>query len=431
MPSTIHYSLGGWLQKALFVLAVGGPAALIGWKASEIAFASLCTQVGTVPALHLARAADPRDPEIYYRLAQARLYDFMNCDPSSALADLQQAANLAPGRPVYWESVALALESRHEYRAARAALEHALSLEPMSPRAHWLAANCDLAAGETAAALPELKEVLKLGPSYSKPVFNLCLRTGVDPQTVERRVLPAANEPALLLEYAAFLVSQGQVATAKEVWNDAVAKDRSLTFSAAGPYVDGLIRENEYSNAYQAWGDLERLGVIRNPHGGDATELVFNGGFEREPLNAGFDWHYDRLPYLQLDFADPDARQGHRCLRIGFTAPSNSEYIPVYEDVPTLANQRYLLTAFVRSEGLTSDSGPRLRVVDLAQPTALDASTEQTLGTTAWHQLQLRFVTGSNTQFVRVFIYRQRSRDFPAEISGAFWIDEVSLRAAA
>ena len=101
----------------------------------------------------------------------------------------------------------------------------------------------------------------------------------------------------------------------------------------------------------------------------------------------------------------------------------------MYQIVPVAPNRTYALTAYVRSEGLTSDSGPRLRVLDAACFTCLNAATEKTVGTTPWHPLTLPFVTAAQTEAVRLSVWRPRSRTFPAEISGRFWVDAVSLRA--
>ncbi len=47
-----------------------------------------------------------------------------------------------------------------------------------------------------------------------------------------------------------------------------------------------------------------------------------------------------------------------------FTVSRNDQYVPLYELVPVAPNQVYLLTAYVRSQDITSDSGPRLQVQD-------------------------------------------------------------------
>ena len=116
-------------------------------------------------------------------------------------------------------------------------------------------------------------------------------------------------------------------------------------------------------------------------------------------------------------------------MRLDFTVGQNDEYEAVYQIVPVAPDEAYLLTAYTRSESIASDSGPRLRVLDLACPACLNVSSETTVGTTPWHAVSLMFSTGPHAQVVRVSVWRPRSRSFPTEITGTFWLDAVSLKA--
>jgi len=155
---------------------------------------------------------------------------------------------------------------------------------------------------------------------------------------------------------------------------------------------------------------------------------VFNGAFEQFPLNAGFDWRWsDRITYLAVDFTAPAAFHGSRCLRIDFTVTRNQEYEPVYQIVPVLPNRAYRVEAYVRSEDLTSDTGPELRVSDTQQRGFSDAASDTTVGTTPWHLVRVYFSSGPNTRAVRLSVWRPLGRVFPTEITGSFWLDAVSL----
>jgi hypothetical protein len=175
--------------------------------------------------------------------------------------------------------------------------------------------------------------------------------------------------------------------------------------------------------------DLEGRGVIGKPADSEQGNLVFNGGFERPPLDAGFDWRSQPSSYVSVDFADASPHEGAHCLRVDFPVGQNDEFEPVYQILPVAPNQAYTLAAYARSRDITSDSGPRLRVTDPACPSCLIASTATTVGTTPWHTVTLKFFAGPQTQAVRVSVWRPRSRVFLMEISGSFWLDTVSIRA--
>ena len=269
-PSARRFSLVTWRQKAVLLVAVGCMVVPIGLKGAEIAFACVCMEKGTLSALRLARAADPGDPRVHHRLGEAGLYDLQNGSPRAALRQLQSAVSLAPNRAVYWEDLALAARSFGKAALAEEAIAHALSLVPVSPRVHWLAANSELNLGETERALPQLQKVLELGPTYSDAVYDLCLRSAIKPRLVETKVLPASDEPALGLRYAAFLVRQGQTAAGKIAWDNALASAGHFPFSQAQPYVDELMQRQDYSTAHQAWRGLEQHWIVKN-HGEESA----------------------------------------------------------------------------------------------------------------------------------------------------------------
>lgn len=414
-------------RKARFILAALVPSAVFTLKAAQIGLASIYERSQSPYRLQRAVLLDPANPEAYHRLGQTILYRFASSNEGDGLADLRKAVALGPQRTLYWLDLALACVSAGDRTCAATGFDQALRLSPLRPRVHWLAANYELTGGRTAEALSELGSTLRLSPEYSMPVFELCSRAHVDPDTVNRLVLPDDQDPKLRLQYAGFLVNQDQPVASANVWKAAVAGRHPFPFSLAEPYVDGLIARKQFSQAFAAWQDLERINVIGNSVQGDSGS-IFNGGFEQDPLNAGFDWRYGQPPYVSLSFADSRAYQGRKCLRLDFLAGQNEDSEPVYQLVLVRPNQPYILTAFVRSERVTSDSGPRLRVVDAASPPDLDAVSETTLGTTPWHVVQLAFVTGPRTEAVQICVWRPRSRTFPGQISGTVWIDGLSLK---
>lgn len=207
-----------------------------------------------------------------------------------------------------------------------------------------------------------------------------------------------------------------------------VANPRPFPFSAAEPYLDRLIDLGRIAEAAAVWRDLERLEIVKGSKQDQSDNLIFNGDFEQSPLNTGFDWRWSsNLTFLALDFSAPGAFHGAHCLRIDFSVSRNAEYEPVYQIVPVLPNTTYTLQAYVRSEDITSDTGPSLRVTGTQQPGFRDVISDTTVGTTSWHPVRLYFSTGPWTQAVRLSVWRPLGRTYPTEISGTFWLDAVSL----
>jgi hypothetical protein len=215
---------------------------------------------------------------------------------------------------------------------------------------------------------------------------------------------------------------------AHQVWVQVVEAGTPFPLPLATPYIEQLLELGRVGEAQGAWRDLEKLGVVSNPAAGEEGNLVFNGDFEQTPLNVGFDWRDRPAPYIALDFSDPSAHSGQHCVRIDFTVSRNEEYMPLFQFVPVASNQAYLLTAYVRSQDITSDSGPRLQVLDTVDPRGTNEVSETTVGTTPWHQINLKFCTGPGTKLVQLSVIRVRGRTFPTEMTGSFWLDTVALK---
>jgi hypothetical protein len=170
--------------------------------------------------------------------------------------------------------------------------------------------------------------------------------------------------------------------------------------------------------------------VVPRPDSGERDNLIFNGSFERPPLNAGLDWRFGASPFLNIDFSDPAAYQGTRCLRLDFTVGRNETFVGPHQFVPVDPNHAYVLQAYVKTQNITSDSGPRLQAVDQGCPACMNFLSDSTVGTTPWHLLSLKVLTGPKTQLIDIVVLRLPSRSFPNEITGSFWIDSVSLKAS-
>jgi hypothetical protein len=268
--------------------------------------------------------------------------------------------------------------------------------------------------------------LLELDPTYAAATWS-SLQTVQKPDPIFQKVLADSADVQLKVGYVDFLSDQGDNDDAYRIWKLAVANPRPFPFSSAAPYLERLIGLGRIEEAVNVWQDLERLGIVKKYEADEKDNLIFNGDFEQSPLNAGFDWRAGPATYLAVDFSAPGAYHGAHCLRVDFTVSRNDEYEPAYQIVPVLPHHAYMLEAYVRSEDITSDTGPCLRVSDTQPAGFPDAISDTTVGTTPWHPLRLSFSTGPQTRAVRLSFWRPRSRVFPTEISGTSWLDAVSL----
>ena len=375
-----------------------------------------------------ARAArlDPGNALLQNRLGFLLLRE--SSDVASALPHLRRATELNPLVAVYWSDLGSACEIAGMPDCAHGAYEKAASLAPMRPEFIWLLANYNLRAGDSEGALRNFARYLHLEPEERDQVFALLHRGIGDENLVWRSVVRTSGNPLIELSYLEFLERQAPQTATAAFWQELVTEGKPLPLSAALPWVDKLLDNGKYDQARRAWSDLQTSGVLAS--GREDNNLVFNGSFRGKLLDGGLDWHLHREPFVETEVAQSGSCRDGNCLHISFSVPHNADSEPAYQIVPVEPERAYLLSAFVRSQDITSDSGPRLRVVDPQCPNCLDAATAPALQTTPWHKMEMTFTTGPKTRAVKLSVWRPRSRVFPMEIGGEFWLDSVSLTQA-
>jgi tetratricopeptide (TPR) repeat protein len=442
--STFSLPVASRGRRALCWLAVLLPALFLAAEALREAAAATLGDAADARSLELALALDPANASVEHRLGLVLFYDSRRPEAAGGLAHLRRATQLDPAEALYWWDLASACEASHNLICADPAAERALALSPETPRLQWSAANFYLRTGRRGRAIQLFRRLLASDASYAAPVFEACQSFSGGPEMLEEALPRGPQRAGLEISLVDFLSARGDPAAAALDWRQLVSEAARqpvppFDYASVEPYVDRLIASGETREAQSVWSDLARLGVIAaagstslvasRAISADGQELVFNGGFERAPLNSGFDWRYAPSPFLSLDFASEAAHSGRHSLRVDFSADRNDAYEPVWQFVTVDPNRSYVLSTFVRTDGITSGSGPRLLVQDALHPASLDLAGPGTVGTTAWHEVQLAFNAGARTRMVKLSLWRPRSRSFPSEIQGVYWLDDVSLRA--
>jgi hypothetical protein len=381
-----------------------------------------------VASVQKAIALDPANAELHYRAGMLLSNSLSDSARTEGLKQLLLAAHLVPEEARYWSDLAWACELAGDAACATQGVEQAVKLSPNTPQLRWIAANTLLRAGQNDAAMAEFSHLLEMDPSYAPATFHICMSSIADPQVIIQKVLPPGKDPTLKVAYLEFLMGNEAWDEAHKVWRLVAEAGTPVPMSLAAPYIEQLLQRNRFDEAEEVWRDLENSGVLPKPPTGQESNLVFNGNFGQMPMNSGFDWRIRPAPYIALDFADPNGYSGKRCLRVDFAVSRNEEYAPLSQLIPVASRQAYQLTAYVRSQDITSDSGPRFEIRDPVHPAYPSVQTDSTVGTTPWHQISANLCTGPETKLVLLSLVRVRGRTYPTEITGSFWLDSVVLK---
>ena len=377
----------------------------------------------------LARAIgwDPTNATHYAARARA-LQDSIGSGEAEEVVRLwETAVRLNPNRATWWAELGGAYEWTGRTDDAVRAFEKARELFPRSPEINWKLGNLYLRAGRSAEALEALRRVLGSDPERGRGVFDLAWRAGFENRVILDRLIPANSKA--LMAYLGFLVETKRVGSAKEAWARLVAGGQRFPARAAFPYLDALIQEGESEELRRAWRIVEE----QMPGSGrgltDGRDEITNGGFEGAMLNGGLDWRVIPAEGVRVSIDSVKFFDVTKSLRIDFDGRQNLAYSHVLQFVPVKPNTAYQLLAYVRGQGISSNSGPRIEIYDNGDRGRLFLSTADIRGATGWVSRSVSFRTSGETRVLVVRVARPASTSLDGRIGGTVWIDRVSLRA--
>ena len=408
-------------RTAIFCIVIGSIAALQGYELLRLSVANYLGQSTDIQKVEYALGLDPLNPELENHLGD--LYLFQK-DASIAVSHYKRAVLLNRRAPDYWSSLAWGCMVTDDLACAETSLKEAVVQAPYVSRHRWDLANYYLVAGRDDEAFQRFGEVLRLRPDLSFEIFQVCLRGHRDPETIWRVLLANASAGSKI-DFLRLLSALGKYDVSDHLWTDLFSHEPKIPVTELRPYLEDLISANRLAQALVVWNDMKMAGTLAGMS--PAPELVQNGGFEEEFLDTGFSWRRIPQRFIALSRDRAVVHEGSWSLKVEFTAPNNEEYEPISEFIPVQPNKKYRLRAFVRSEDLSSSVGPRLRVIDPECPSCVTGETEATTGTSDWHEVGTTIDAGPSTRFLRLSLWRPKSRTYPMDIEGKFWVDSISM----
>lgn len=426
------WSLRPWWRAALLVIPVVAGAVWMGAAAVRVARSAAMLDSLSISDLQKAVARDPNNPDLINRLGLVYTYDQTDINISESLKNLRQAVALNPRRWDFWSDLGTACDYVVDTPCADSAFAHAWALNPEMPTLGWKMGNHYLLTNRPEQAFPFFRRLLKLSPDYLEPTFRLCLRATHDPELIYAQVLPHGRDAFGRFSFLNFLVSTGDYDDAMKIWGQMISgPDHAPNVALIKPFLDFLIDHERLQEAGTVWSDLQHVGAVPAATDPSANNLLYNGSFNQPPINTGFDWRISNSPDLVFDFSDTSAGRARKCVRIDFSVGRNANYELLSQVVRVEPSTAYQLTANVRSDSLTSESGPRLRVTELGCNNCNIPTSDDTQGTTPWHPIEVSFATHAQTQAVQVTFWRPEAPGALGDITGTVWLDDINLHAVA
>jgi len=340
-------------------------------------------------------------------------------DRAAALALYRQLARNNPASPYRWADLGDALLASGEVSEARACFRRVEQAGPSTPQTLLRAAGFYLRLGENKETLRLMSKILSLTPAYDSLIFSYYDLMDQPAEVIIEQGLPAGARAAQ--SYFSHVIRKKDVAAAGCVWQWLAG--RGLVDDAlAGNYAQLLIGSGDLLQAARIWRDY----AGSRDQGYLQSNFIFNPGFEREPAPSPFDWREAKARGVEISRDSAVARQGRWSLRIRFTGEENINYRHFSQLTPARAG-RFRLSAYVKTDNLTTDQGVALRVFDFESPARLEARTASLRGTQDWVQLVTEFRVPASTRLLAVEVVREPSLKFDNKLAGTVWIDDVRL----
>jgi hypothetical protein len=275
-------------------------------------------------------------------------------------------------------------------------------------------------------------------PTKERQVFSLASNATGDSLKILQEMLP--RTAPLLLDYLNFQVESNRMEAAAQTWATWLKLDSPFDPARTFPYLDALIQHQNVDHLSEAWSALstrfpQEIGARQSE-----PNLIINGNFNFAPLNGGLDWRILPVPGATATVDASTPFDGSKSLRINFDGTQNLEYAHVLQYVPVTPNTAYKFSAYMRAQGITTDSGLRFVLQDAYEPAELidvsgkaanparfSISTENGTGTYDWSPHELEFKTPGNTRLLIVRLARPVSRKFDNKLEGTVWIAHVTL----
>jgi tetratricopeptide (TPR) repeat protein len=393
---------------------------------------------GDLPSYAQAIRYDPANGEYWWMHGRFLQYDLESPDLPGAIASYEQALALNPRLGKAWLDLAEAYERTGNAGRAEKSLTYALKVRAFSPSAHWQAGNFYLFRGD----LPKMYACFKVAgehdPEKLRAALQLAWKVDADHSGIQEKMIPDTL-PAQL-SYLDFLVAQDELTLAKSAWDKSlrlpIPNQFQFRVALAFSYIDHLILSNRAKDAFRVWqqaldkagskpDDERAISGVQAP--GSDVNLVWNGSFEDEILNGGWDWRYINLPNVDVLSDRYERFEGLRSLNLGFGG-INIAYQHLRQIVPVFYAGKYRLVYFVKTNNLTSDQRPYFAVRAFPANEKTYLRTEMVPVDSEWREYSLEFEIERGINAIELILMRDFSQKLGNQIQGSVWLDQISIR---
>ena len=311
-------------------------------------------------------------------------------------------------------------EQRGDLSAALQRYQIASIRSPRDLPTHFWLERHYLSKGQLVPALQQADLLLRIEPRTKDSQFPLLQSLAALPQAHVALAKLLAQHPPWRETFVVGLSAQAQDSVAIAPFMGRLRLSPAGLFQAElHAWMERLIKEQRWGEAYLTWASTlpsEQQSELGN---------LFNGGFEREPSNSGFDWRFDRVGGAYIEREAGAGVTGDFALRISF----EGRRVPFknVRQLLALSPGRYRLSGRGRADGLRSERG-LVWSVFCADTNLSLADTDPLTGQGPWRPFFKEFVVpaeGCGGQWLQLAVPARIAAE--QRIGGRAWFDDLRI----
>lgn len=319
-----------------------------------------------------------------------------------------------PASPELWSNLGQSFFRQGQRDKAMQSFAISEAQGPYVPGLLLRAARANFELGDRKAALHRLRKILEKTAAYDVSVFHACRLYKVPAEEVLSEAIPGPRAGKSYLRHLAELDS---AADAARVWQH-LSANGSADDLLARDYSRYLFKTGRFEQAAQALGRY--LGAAGS--GFQQSTWILNGGFEDRLLGTDFDWRIDSMKGALSGIDPAVSHSGSHSVRVRFDGTGNMDFQHIRQ-LLFLPAGNYRLSAWIKTDGITTDQGVGLLLTGVDNGPPLRAATERLSGTNGWKKLEATFQVPAGGKLAALQLVRERSYRLVNQISGTAWLD--------
>jgi tetratricopeptide (TPR) repeat protein len=375
-----------------------------------------------------AAQIEPQYGEYWRHLGHYRQYDLDDADPLLATEYYQKAVRADPRSSRYWMDLGGSFEQNNQPQLADEAFQRAIADYPISAEVKWNYGNFLLRREQISAGIAQLHQAIVIDPKLRPLAISRCWQSQPDVSILLDSLLPA--QPDAYLDALDFMASARDLPAGLKIWDRLLALKQPFPMESTFTFFNAMIQSGQTDDGLRMWRQAYDANGLAYDHvydqGADHS-AIWNGGFEHEVVNGGFDWRLFGIPDVLVQPDTAIFHTGKRSMRIDFGGGVNTDFFHLFQFVAVQPSQKYHFRAWLRTQNITTDSGVRFYLGDPEGNGEVHLLTASITGTTGWTPVDADVETGPNTHVLLLQVRRLPSRAFDNRIDGTAWVDDVSL----